>query len=272
MRPYMLLLISLSFFSCGAHAASFNCAKASSKVEKLICADAELGKLDQDLAEIYKEALAKVPAVKAEQRAWLAARNQCKDTACLKTAYNDRLLELTDLIVRHDRAAMKEEETPAVKPSAAQTTKPANEVGKMTFVTEPKAEPVFTSAGNTRYWPCTGMVNAKLLKIVHAELTDISKSEGIAAPDESLCLYSIGELSLGGQRIPLFQVNHYVNAASREQCLVQDSCSDFRVMTFKVSKEKLHRQYLLTNLSKRLTRFACIDMSGNVVSATGGCP
>ena len=38
-------------------AASFDCAKASSKTEKAICTDPELSKLDEDLASSYKEML-----------------------------------------------------------------------------------------------------------------------------------------------------------------------------------------------------------------------
>jgi uncharacterized protein len=39
------------------HAASFDCGKAASEVEKLICGDDELSKLDDSLSEAYQEAL-----------------------------------------------------------------------------------------------------------------------------------------------------------------------------------------------------------------------
>lgn len=148
----------------------------------------------------------------------------------------------------------------------------ADEVGNTTFVTEPKAEPVFISKGGTRYWGCNGLVNAKLIKIVYSEMTTLAKAEKIAPPTESLCLYSIGSVSLGGQAIPIFQMDYYVNQASMEQCLYKDSCLDFRSMTFKISDSKLHRQYMLTNAQKKLTRMACVDMGGKVAAATGGCP
>ena len=148
----------------------------------------------------------------------------------------------------------------------------ADEVGSTTFVTEPKAEPLFTSKGSTRYWTCNGFVNAKLIKIVFTEMTVLTKAEKIAAPTESLCLYSIGSISLGGQAIPIFQMDYYVNQASMEQCLYKDSCMDFRSMTFKISDNKLHRQYMLTSAQKKQMRMACIDMTGKVAAATGGCP
>lgn len=148
----------------------------------------------------------------------------------------------------------------------------ADEVGNTTFVTEPKAEPLFTSQGGTRYWSCNGFVNAKLIKIVFTEMATLAKAEKIAAPTESLCLYSIGSIALGGQAIPIFQMDYYVNQASMEQCLYNDSCLDFRAMTFKISNGKLHRQYMLTSAQKKQMRMACIEMTGKVAEANGGCP
>ena len=148
----------------------------------------------------------------------------------------------------------------------------ADEVGNTTFVTEPKAEPLFTSKGGSRYWSCNGLVNAKLIKIIFSEMTALAKAEKISPPAESLCLYSIGSISLGGQAIPIFQVDYYVNLASMEQCLYKDSCLDFRSMTFKISDSKLHRQYMLTSAQKKQMRMACIEMTGKVAAVTGGCP
>lgn len=85
---------------------SFDCGKASTKVEKLICSNPELSQLDASLAETYKEALAKDRSVLNDQRAWNTQKNKCPDVECLKTAYEDRRLDLTNFIVRHDRAAL----------------------------------------------------------------------------------------------------------------------------------------------------------------------
>ncbi|HEY4371585.1 MAG TPA: hypothetical protein VGN52_06655 [Burkholderiales bacterium] len=56
----------------GVQAASFDCAKASAKVEKAICGDAELSRLDERMAEAYKKQLAaagdKVEYVRYDQR------------------------------------------------------------------------------------------------------------------------------------------------------------------------------------------------------------
>lgn len=69
---------------------SFDCAKATTKVEKMICADAELSKLDADLDRVYGEALRKAsdpPTLKKQQRGWLKERNRCERTTCLADQY-----------------------------------------------------------------------------------------------------------------------------------------------------------------------------------------
>jgi uncharacterized protein YecT (DUF1311 family) len=77
-------------------AQSFDCAKASTKTEKLICADPEIMKLDTQMAERYKLLLAKDAADKsgvvAAQARWLAeTRNVAPLPAELKKTYVDRL-------------------------------------------------------------------------------------------------------------------------------------------------------------------------------------
>ena len=74
-----------------ASAASFDCAKAGTPVEHLICADPGVSALDQRLAETYRSAGARDPHVKETQRDWLVnTRNKCGTTACLSEAYGAR--------------------------------------------------------------------------------------------------------------------------------------------------------------------------------------
>lgn len=99
MRLLLLLAVSCSG---SALAASFPCEKAQSRVEKTICADAELSQLDEYLARYYGGARAGVGAgaacLAADQRRWLSAtRNACAGAACLKKAYLERLGELHPL-------------------------------------------------------------------------------------------------------------------------------------------------------------------------------
>jgi uncharacterized protein YecT (DUF1311 family) len=86
-----------------APAASFDCAKASSPVEKTVCADAALARLDRQVGEAYartREAdfnpKARTAALET-QRAWLAARDKAcggGNAACLSDSYRKRLAAL----------------------------------------------------------------------------------------------------------------------------------------------------------------------------------
>jgi uncharacterized protein len=94
-KTVMAFLIAM--LALGAQAASFDCAKAFSLVDKAICAESRLSALDEQLATSYKETLANVADVdslKAGQLAWLKNRNQCRESACLVSAYQRRIKEL----------------------------------------------------------------------------------------------------------------------------------------------------------------------------------
>ena len=85
-----------------AHSASFDCAKASTFVEKAICADPKLSRQDDALAENYRYMSASNIGegarkdLKATQRTWIAERNKCTDTECITNAYRIRIDEICD--------------------------------------------------------------------------------------------------------------------------------------------------------------------------------
>lgn len=89
-------------------AASFDCAKASTAVEKTICGDVELSKLDEALVAAYARVLAQatVPnSLRSEQRKWLRdIRDACPDAACVKAAYETRIAELAKIAEAPDPA------------------------------------------------------------------------------------------------------------------------------------------------------------------------
>lgn len=89
------IIVVLALLAHPAAAASFDCAKASSRIEKMICADAELSKLDETLGELYAQARAQAAdpkALKSAQRTWLRdTRDACADAACMKAAYEARI-------------------------------------------------------------------------------------------------------------------------------------------------------------------------------------
>lgn len=95
----MQLLLSF-VISWTAHAASFDCQKASTRIENLICTDTELSILDEELSNAYREALAKginKTSVQQWQKNWLFfTRDACADIACLKTVYASQVSQLRE--------------------------------------------------------------------------------------------------------------------------------------------------------------------------------
>lgn len=91
------LLIVLSQTAGLGQAASFDCAKAGTAVEKAICADKRLGRLDEVLAQNYRAMSAAnigsgaLNNLKSSQRSWLAIRNQCADAICIGKRYEERI-------------------------------------------------------------------------------------------------------------------------------------------------------------------------------------
>jgi uncharacterized protein YecT (DUF1311 family) len=76
---------------------SFDCAKAATPVEKMICNDPFVGKLDGALASNYKTMMAADigdgarDELKSTQMQWLASRDNCADNQCLVNAYKTRV-------------------------------------------------------------------------------------------------------------------------------------------------------------------------------------
>lgn len=98
-NTWFALGVMCAFFVAQATvAASFDCAKAGTKVEKLICGDAELSTLDDDLNAAYKTAVQdkkQADNIKQAQKRWMKERNGCADADCVKQAYDTRLAMLT---------------------------------------------------------------------------------------------------------------------------------------------------------------------------------
>jgi len=84
---------------------SFDCKAASTPVEKAICADSKLADADREIADLYKSlqdlsGTADRDRLRAEQRSWLAQRNQCATTAapspCLGPVLDARRTALSE--------------------------------------------------------------------------------------------------------------------------------------------------------------------------------
>jgi uncharacterized protein len=91
-------IAGVAAFSCALQAASFDCAKASTDVEKMICSDSAISQLDSDLGVAYKAAMDKAEnkdLLKQEQRLWLKAKlNTCQNVGCLSDVYSQRIAQL----------------------------------------------------------------------------------------------------------------------------------------------------------------------------------
>lgn len=98
-KPALATALALLLELAGgvALAAGFDCGKATSPMEKTICASPRLDRLDGQLAQAYAQARQSCPgpAIRAAQRRWLRERrNLCADEGCLISAYQSRLAEL----------------------------------------------------------------------------------------------------------------------------------------------------------------------------------
>jgi len=95
---YAIFILGWLFFTTLAQAASFDCTKAATEIEKIICSDSELSKLDESLNVAYLRALKRTDILNQvikSQRQWLIhERNECHDAACIKSAYKTRIKEL----------------------------------------------------------------------------------------------------------------------------------------------------------------------------------
>lgn len=95
---YLLVMIAALLGGTPLAAASFDCAKASTFIEKEICRNPELSLLDEELSRWYREALASVYSqdeLRDEQRKWISeVRDRCTDADCLEGAYLNRVNEL----------------------------------------------------------------------------------------------------------------------------------------------------------------------------------
>lgn len=109
MLPTLLAaLLVFSSSSLAAELPSFDCSKADSAAEDLVCADADLAGRDRKLAEIYRQSLERLDSggdssgavgeLRAEQRGWIGGRNDCwkadDPRECVQSSYRTRIAEL----------------------------------------------------------------------------------------------------------------------------------------------------------------------------------
>jgi len=83
-------------------AASFDCAKAETADEKVVCADRQLNDRDVEMSVLYIQlkpllGMGARGDMEDEQAAWLKRRASCgDDRACVSRAYDDRIRQLNN--------------------------------------------------------------------------------------------------------------------------------------------------------------------------------
>lgn len=103
------LFAAATLASSIALGAGFDCQKAATRVEKLICENGQLGRLDSRLDSAYRLALneaypAEKPQLVSAQKQWLrSVRDRCDTTDCLLRAYSERLAVLS--LVKTEKSA-----------------------------------------------------------------------------------------------------------------------------------------------------------------------
>jgi uncharacterized protein len=98
----VIVAAALCGAASNAAAQSFDCGKAQTRVEKMVCADRAIADLDEYLGRYYAASRAEIPGaascLQADQAQWLTTtRDACADGACLTSAYLNRLAELDPL-------------------------------------------------------------------------------------------------------------------------------------------------------------------------------
>ncbi|GBC62739.1 DUF1311 domain-containing protein [Desulfonema ishimotonii] len=102
----MLLMLSICLMmTINANAASFDCRKATTLIEKYICSDKQLSDLDDLLLLAYKKAKSNSSnpkQLKSQQITWLKnVRNACQTPETLKQVYTDRINVLVSSITEN---------------------------------------------------------------------------------------------------------------------------------------------------------------------------
>jgi hypothetical protein len=73
---------------------SFDCARAATAVEFLICSSPDLAALDVELAKLYRAARANGATTSGQQAEWVKRCNTCGSEKCVREAYQERIAAL----------------------------------------------------------------------------------------------------------------------------------------------------------------------------------
>ncbi|QDJ97342.1 hypothetical protein D6_0183 [Aeromonas phage D6] len=89
-----IIIATLFFVPFFGNAASFDCRKATTVIEKTICEDEVVSKLDEEVAKVYKAVRQANPGdqdIINQQRDWIKSRNKATSVVELEEKHRDRL-------------------------------------------------------------------------------------------------------------------------------------------------------------------------------------
>ena len=96
----VVVTLAASFAGQALAAPSFDCNKASTRVERMICDHPRIARLDSKMADAYRTALRDSPwasanrRIRRDQKQWIAERNRCRKPRCLRQLYRQRIDQL----------------------------------------------------------------------------------------------------------------------------------------------------------------------------------
>lgn len=219
MKKITVLLLSflscLSFLPSVSHAASFDCNKAGTKVEKLICSTPSLSMMDESIARLYMTALEQQgDIIKQQQRAWLKRRNnQCGDAYYCEQVMAFRISQLLE----------QSRYTPKVLDLSEDMTEPKED--KTAQLTK-----IFNGQPNLSYQPW-----------LRKPMTDISISAGTPRAlvfDDTLYMYYT---TLDDPKAKLMSLHEYNVWTKEDYVVVKNFKGDLRYMfDFSDSEPLIH--------------------------------
>jgi uncharacterized protein len=141
MKILALAVVLVSATASAATGQSFDCGRARSHVERLICGDQGLRELDSRMAELYRGARSVGRVGPDDQITWRSARNRCADRDCLMSTYRQRIASLT--AITSSGAQPHSQQSPVTRDAvrAASPLEQANEQTRNTRIAQASNDP-----------------------------------------------------------------------------------------------------------------------------------
>lgn len=252
---------------------SFDCNKAKSTSEKIICNDSELSNYDNKLFDIYKKAkaistdLSKFNADTAA--AWKYRQEKCNDKPCIKEWYEARINFYSEYI-KISSSSQKSIDQATSSKSMDVTAKFPNEITDAVIQENPKRKPLISRDGH-KYWNCQGLVDEGFMNKAYSGIKALEKLHGLSPSQISTCIYLHDSFKMGDRTVVLKSINFYTSD-QHQQCIYRNNCGDMRSISFYFGMKPPSFSYDLSNKDGSVFYGACTSMrDGTVLSADKNC-